>query len=343
MMNALDVNRALLEITERDLGISEWPGAKHNPAILAFGVPDDETPWCAAWMNAKLGELGIPHPGRLNARSYATWGTEVALEHAVPGDTVVFWRGSRQSWQGHVAIFLRREGDRIVVRGGNQGNAVSDAPYPVSRVLTIRRWDGVRPDADASGRPVLRAGNRSRDPFVVVLQEMLAEHGFFSGRRDGLFGPRTRSAVIAFQAENGFAADGIVGPQTWAALKEARPTRTEREIETAELREKGSRTIEAADRIETAAGKGGLLARVTVGAGAAWGSVASLDEASEALDGAESVMETASRLLVAYWPLLVLAALAVALWRHEALLKHGARLVRQFRTDDARTGANDRL
>ncbi|MGX1886386.1 peptidoglycan-binding domain-containing protein [Streptomyces sp. NPDC055287] len=36
---------------------------------------------------------------------------------------------------------------------------------------------------------------------------------------DGIFGARTESWVVHFQDVNGLRVDGIVGPQTWAALR----------------------------------------------------------------------------------------------------------------------------
>ena len=44
---------------------------------------------------------------------------------------------------------------------------------------------------------------------------------------DGAFGPKTKSAVTAFQADNGLQQDGVVGPQTWRALANAAALDTE--------------------------------------------------------------------------------------------------------------------
>jgi len=35
---------------------------------------------------------------------------------------------------------------------------------------------------------------------------------------DGIFGSKTKTAVLAFQNANGLGTDGIVGPLTWAKL-----------------------------------------------------------------------------------------------------------------------------
>jgi len=62
----------------------------------------------------------------------------------------------------------------------------------------------------------------ARGPAVADLQRRLAAAGFPSGPFDGVFGPKTRNAVIGFQRAHGLAADGIAGPRTMAALGGAR-------------------------------------------------------------------------------------------------------------------------
>jgi peptidoglycan hydrolase-like protein with peptidoglycan-binding domain len=54
--------------------------------------------------------------------------------------------------------------------------------------------------------------------LVRAVQRRLVRAGDAPNGVDGVFGPRTRQAVIAFQAAHGLQQDGVVGPQTWAAL-----------------------------------------------------------------------------------------------------------------------------
>ena len=68
-------------------------------------------------------------------------------------------------------------------------------------------------------RPTLRRGDTG--PYVTQLQQMLSLLGFYTGPINGIFDAETEQAVIAFQRVSRLVADGIVGPQTWAALDEA--------------------------------------------------------------------------------------------------------------------------
>src|SRR2546423_13317782 len=65
--------------------------------------------------------------------------------------------------------------------------------------------------------PTLKQG--SSGPDVIILQKRLKDLGFDPGEPDGRFGPGTTAAVIAFQQSPGLSADGIVGPNTAAALQ----------------------------------------------------------------------------------------------------------------------------
>jgi putative chitinase len=73
--------------------------------------------------------------------------------------------------------------------------------------------------ATGQTRPVLARG--SQGDAVVQLQNLLRDENF-AVAVDGDFGPGTEVAATRFQSENGLTADGIVGPQTWAALDAAK-------------------------------------------------------------------------------------------------------------------------
>ena len=69
----------------------------------------------------------------------------------------------------------------------------------------------------SASRPTLRLG--AHGSAVVALQQRLAALHYFDVRTaDGVFGPNTYHAVIAFQKVQGLARDGVVGPVTWAKL-----------------------------------------------------------------------------------------------------------------------------
>lgn len=66
---------------------------------------------------------------------------------------------------------------------------------------------------DAGGQPLLRVG--SRGEAVKTVQRAVGASA------DGIFGPKTRSAVQQFQRAHGLEPDGVVGPNTWGAINGA--------------------------------------------------------------------------------------------------------------------------
>ena len=65
------------------------------------------------------------------------------------------------------------------------------------------------------------SGSQGAD--VMKIQQALQLAGFSPGPIDGVFGPRTKTAVQSFQSAHGLAIDGIVGANTWSKLLKGTP------------------------------------------------------------------------------------------------------------------------
>lgn len=135
------------DLAKENIGVREIPGKKHNPLIVRWlrslrsWISDDETAWCAAFVNAMARECGYESTGKLNARSFLEVGIPVSIKEARPGDVVILWRVARDSWQGHVAFLDHHSPARglIYLLGGNQSDMVNITAYPESQLLGIRR------------------------------------------------------------------------------------------------------------------------------------------------------------------------------------------------------------
>jgi len=210
----------LFKIAVAELGQKEVQGSGHNPAIVNYAreagfdwVNDDETPWCSIFVNWVAMKAGLARSKQANARSWLLVGQNVDTS-PLPGDVVIFWRGSPASWEGHVAIFLgfSYEGTKVYCLGGNQGNQVSISAYPRDTVLGFRRLSGEPaminlPDA------TLQRGDRG--DAVKALQDALKAVGINCGTSDGDFGPLTETAVKQLQSmKYGLTIDGIYNADT---------------------------------------------------------------------------------------------------------------------------------
>lgn len=72
------------------------------------------------------------------------------------------------------------------------------------------------PEVIGTAFAILSYGSES--PEVIQVQTRLKELKYYVGALDGIFRGLTRSAVVAFQRNNGLKADGLVGSATWAKL-----------------------------------------------------------------------------------------------------------------------------
>lgn len=70
--------------------------------------------------------------------------------------------------------------------------------------------------SDVAQAAVLKQG--SRGDSVKTVQQKLIRWGYLKGSADGIFGAKTKAAVVAFQKKNGLTADGIIGTRTAQAL-----------------------------------------------------------------------------------------------------------------------------
>ena len=53
--------------------------------------------------------------------------------------------------------------------------------------------------------------NRDYDSVVIRVQQGLARSGYYRGPIDGVIGPRTRYAILAYERNHGLPADGVIG------------------------------------------------------------------------------------------------------------------------------------
>jgi len=193
----------LIHIASREIGTKEIAGAQHNPRIVNYAkeagftyVNDDETPWCSFFMNWVAKKAELESTGKGNARSWLNVGIPVV--NPEPGDVVIFWRESPNSYKGHVGVFMGYSQDhsRIYTLGGNQNNQVGETAYSTSQLLGFRRLRPIK--KKTLSRKVLRRGDKGVE--VVDLQDALKLCGFQPGTSDGDFGPKTEAALRLFQS-----------------------------------------------------------------------------------------------------------------------------------------------
>jgi uncharacterized protein (TIGR02594 family) len=303
------------EIARGYIGTTEGPGPENNSVIMKMyasvghnWVEHDSVAWCAAFVGHCLERAGIRSTRQLTARSYLDWGVPVGIADAQPGDIGVIPRGT-SSWQGHVFFIERIEGPWVWGLGGNQSDAVNVKRYPVSKLLGVRRAGNVAPAVGLS---------------VCEVQTRLRALGYHEvGTIDGVIGPRTRAAILAFRDDNALPLLPIIDVALAETLDRAVPR---------QVAPKRATGMPVESRIVTSAN-----AQIGLGVMGAAGTLGS--QIAPALAEAEQAQDLAARMVALFgmqsWLPAVLPWLGLAVFLGVILYALKARAAR---IEDHRTG-----
>ncbi|MCG2419956.1 TIGR02594 family protein [Aequorivita sp. F47161] len=214
-----------IKIALGELGQKEIKGADHNERILEYqemtglDFGNDEVAWCSIFANWVALQANLPRSNSAMARSWLNVGEKT--DWPQPGDIVVFWRISRSSAFGHVGFFLgyTKSGKSIYCIGGNQDDEVNIQTFPITKVVEFRSLKDSFEKSLNIPSGYLRKGDSSEN--VKLLQKILIKLEFLNGSADGVFGPKTEAALIAFQQSRNITVDGIYGSQSRNAFKDA--------------------------------------------------------------------------------------------------------------------------
>jgi uncharacterized protein (TIGR02594 family) len=148
----IDMNQAkLLNYAASMYGLKEIIGDSNNFQILNFfnemGHPEitnDEMSWCSSYMSWCAKQMNLIGSNGLLARSWLEVGE--IIEKPKVGDIVIFWRETKNSWQGHVGIYLNENPTThdIYCLGGNQDDKVCVKSYPAIQLLGYRRLQEIK-------------------------------------------------------------------------------------------------------------------------------------------------------------------------------------------------------
>ncbi len=147
-------------------------------------------------------------------------------------DEVALFRGyanSTDSFRDHghflknnsryaAAFNFTKDPDQFI-REVHKAGYATDPDYSTKIISMMQKYNLYQYNAGGGGtpsKPTIKEG--SKGAAVTDAQNALNKKGNYGLTADGVFGAKTKAAVIDFQKKNGLTADGIVGQQTWAKL-----------------------------------------------------------------------------------------------------------------------------
>ena len=220
--------KQIIELAKKELGTKESPpnsnNVKYNTWFYGHEVSGSAYPWCCAFISWLFkAEQGLCKK-TVSCENLLSWfesrGQIVKTPQA--GDIVFFKYSTNSRRTNHVGLVVSASGNTINTIEGNTSTTSQDNG---GCVMQRNRYSNIvayaRPkyrssvDTINDTKPVLKQG--AKGDWVTILQGRLAISGY-RVNVDGVFGPKTKEAVMAFQADHNLSVDGVVGPKTWEKL-----------------------------------------------------------------------------------------------------------------------------
>jgi hypothetical protein len=178
-----------------------------NNGLRPLTMRSDLNTVAQGWANHMAAAGLLSHNPNLTSQvtNWQTVGENVGEGPDVPTLDTAFWNSP-----GHRANILDSSYQDIGL-----GTAYADGVLWITidfrKPMTAESASTVARPRTSSVHRTLRVGSRGHD--VARVQRRLHV------RADGVFGPRTKRAVVRFQRRHHLHATGVVGPRTWRTLK----------------------------------------------------------------------------------------------------------------------------
>lgn len=254
---------SILDCAKSYLGISE-KSSRHQEIINAYNkakYADAYTmtindPWCCAFVVACFGmcDAGDIIPGYAYCDGmieiFKKWGRWQNRIGATPtkGDVVFYdWNGDGSS--DHVGIVVNNSFGELNVIEGNMKDSVGYRKInsSASQIIGFGRPNYSASDGSVNStgkvngkmktiskldlehiRTLPLLGEGSSGVYVKIIQVLLNYYHGTHLEVDGVYGPRTKTAVDAYQRAWELEVDGVVGRETWTHILIVHPDRTDR-------------------------------------------------------------------------------------------------------------------
>lgn len=240
----------LVEVALREIGVVEGP--KDNQTKYGAFTGANYLAWCGSFVMWCANQAGLKLPGSTvytpagaDAFKKAKSWTDAKDAKPMPGDIAYFdFPEDGVNRISHVGIVIKDNGDGTVTTvEGNTSGTVGDQRNGGMVLKKIRGYKKNKGNVMVSivgfGRPkfpgpekaITPKAEKAYDPaaypndpiqpgevgeYVKVIQKAL---GFTGKAADGQYGPVTKKAVIAWQAQAGHTADGVVDKVQFNKLK----------------------------------------------------------------------------------------------------------------------------